>query len=166
MRQRFKVARDFYGTDGLAVPELCPWPGNLWAVGKPYSLSPTMSAWNAHLFYLHWRYTADDAFLRDRAYPWCNAVGECMAELLKPDEKGVLKLLRSSSPEIFGNAYLEPNTNYDIYCLRMLFLGLEEMANACDKPAEATHWADLAGRLGDYHAASDGELMLDSKRVL
>ena len=34
-----------------------------------YSLSPTMSAWCAHLFYLHWRYTMDDAFLRDARVP-------------------------------------------------------------------------------------------------
>ena len=43
-----------------------------------YSLSPTMTAWNAHLFYLHWLYTADENFLKGKAYPWCSGVGECM----------------------------------------------------------------------------------------
>ncbi len=40
------------------------------------------------------------------------------------------------------------------------------MADALNKPAEAQRWAKLAAGLGDYHAAKDGELMLDSKRVL
>ena len=39
-------------------------PGKGQALGGwgQYSLSPTMGAWNAHLFYLHWRYTGDDQF--------------------------------------------------------------------------------------------------------
>jgi alpha-L-fucosidase 2 len=159
-------AKEFYGTDGLATPGVMSLAGQPLGGWGAYSLSPTMSAWNAHLFYLHWRYTMDDAFLRDRAYPWCSDAGHCMAGLLKPDNNGVLKLLRSSSPEIYGNTYLEPNTNYDLMCLKMLFLSLQEMADALDKPAEAQRWLKLAAGLGDYHAAKDGELMLDSKRVL
>jgi alpha-L-fucosidase 2 len=49
-----------------------------------------MGAWNGHLFYLHWRYTGDDRFLKERAYPWCREVGECLRHLLKPDAQGVL----------------------------------------------------------------------------
>ena len=111
-----------------------------------YSLSPTMSAWSAHLFYLHWRYTMDDAFLRDRAYPWCPAVGAVHAAVCSsPTPTGVLKLPLSSSPEIFdnsGRAWLKPNSNYDLMCLKMLFLSLQEMADACGKPDEAKKWAD------------------------
>ncbi len=121
-----EFAHDFYGTNGLATPGVMSLAGQPLGGWGAYSLSPTMSAWNAHLFYLHWRYTMDDAFLRDRAYPWCSGVGDCMAGLLKPDKDGVLKLLRSSSPEIYGNTYLEPNTNYDLMCLKMLFLSLQE----------------------------------------
>jgi alpha-L-fucosidase 2 len=167
LRQTFRdFARNFYLTGGLAVPGVMSLAGQPLGGWGAYSLSPTMSAWNAHLFYLHWRFTADDDFLRARAYPWCSAVGQCLEGLLKPDEHGILKLLRSSSPEIGGDAYLEPNSNYDIMCMRMLFLSLEEMADACHKPDDAKHWAGLARGLGDYHAASDGELMLDSKQLL
>jgi alpha-L-fucosidase 2 len=40
----------------------------IWKVGgdwdEPYSgITPTMTSWNAHLFYLHWRYTMDERFL-------------------------------------------------------------------------------------------------------
>jgi alpha-L-fucosidase 2 len=162
-------AHDFYGTGGLATP------GTMTLAGQPlggwgqYSMSPTMTAWNAHLFYLHWRYTMDDAFLRDRAYPWCSQVGDCMLGLLKPGPDGVLVLQRSSSPEIFDNterAWLIPNSNYDLSCLKMLFLSLQEMADACGKPADAARWAAAAAGLGDFHADAHDVLLLDAKTPL
>jgi len=162
-------AKDFYGTDGLATPGVMSLAGQPLGGWGQYSLSPTMSAWNAHLFYLHWRYTMDDRFLRQRAYPWCRQVGTCMLGLLKPDAGGVLKLPRSSSPEIFDNsdrAWLEPNSNFDLACVKMLFLSLSEMADALGKSTEAKSWADSAAALGDFHAAGDGRLLVDAKTSL
>jgi alpha-L-fucosidase 2 len=164
-----KFAKEFYGTPGLACPGVMTLAGQPLAGSVQYSLSPTMSAWSAHLFYLHWRYSMDDAFLRDRAYPWCSGVGECMLALLQPDADGVLKLPLSSSPEIFGRtqrAWLEPNSNYDLMCLKMLFLSLEEMAGACGKADEAQKWAKTAAALGDYHADGGDVLLLDAKAPL
>ncbi|MBM4131960.1 hypothetical protein FJ250_13200 [bacterium] len=129
-----------------------------------YSLSPTMSAWSAHLFYLHWRYTMDDAFLRERAYPWARDVGTCMLGLLKPDAAGTLVLPLSSSPEVFDNshkAWLRPNSNYDLMSLRMLFLALAEMEDALGR-AGAAAWRLAADRLGPYHVRADGTLPLSA----
>ncbi len=117
-----------------------------WAM---YSLQPTNAAWLGFLFYEHWRYTMDEAFLRDRAYPWCAEIGECLLHLLKPDADGVLKLPLSSSPEIHDNtlrAWLKPNSNYDHDCMAALFGALAEMADALGKPDDAARWrAALAG---------------------
>jgi alpha-L-fucosidase 2 len=162
-------ARDFYGTPGLACPGVMSLAGQPLGGWGQYSLSPTMSAWSAHLFYLHWRYTADDDFLRGRAYPWCSEVGQCLLGLLRPDAQGRLKLPLSSSPEIFDNtarAWLEPNSNYDQMCLQMLFRSLQEMADACGRPNEAAQWADAATRLGDFHADGAGVLLVDAKTAL
>ena len=162
-------ARDFYEAPGLACPGVMSLAGQPLGGWGQYSLSPTMSAWSAHLFYLHWRYTADDAFLRDRAYPWCAGVGECMFSLLKPGADGRLKLPLSSSPEIFDNsaqAWLEPNSNYDLMCLRMLFLSLQEMADACGKPEDAKRWAESAAALGDFYTDDTGMLLVDAKTAL
>ena len=158
-------AKDFYGTKGLACPGIMSFAGQPLGGWGQYSMSPTMSAWSAHLFYLHWLYTADDLFLRVKAYPWCAAVGECMLGLLKPDENGLLKLPLSSSPEIFDNsakAWLQPNSNYDLMCLKMLFLSLKEMAEATNKKGEIKKWADAAIALGDFHTRADGTLMVDA----
>jgi alpha-L-fucosidase 2 len=134
-----------------------------------YSLSPTMGAWNAHLFYLHWRTAGDERFLKERAYPWCREIGECLRFLLKPDEKGILRLPLSTSPEIFDNsarAWLTPNTNYDLACLKMLFLSLAEMAGASGEDAAAEGWAATARALGAFHVRDDGTLKLCAKTDL
>ena len=54
-----KFAKDFYGTDGLSTPGVMSFAGQPLGGWPQYSLSPTMTAWNAHLFYLHWLYTND-----------------------------------------------------------------------------------------------------------
>ncbi|MFO1491811.1 MAG: hypothetical protein U1F87_13080 [Kiritimatiellia bacterium] len=74
-----RFASDFYGTPGLASPGVMSLAGQPLGGWGQYSLSPTMTSWNAHLFYLHWRYTMDEAFLRDQAYPWCSAAGNVSA---------------------------------------------------------------------------------------
>ena len=164
-----EFARDFYGTPGAAVPGVMSLAGQPLGGWGQYSLSPTMGAWNAHLFYLHWRYTGDDSFLRDRAYPWCKEIGTCLQALLRPNARGVLVLPLSTSPEIYdnsGRAFLEPNSNYDLASLKMLFLALAEMAEAAGKPGEGKKWAANAAALGDFHADAAGMLLVDAKAPL
>ncbi len=154
-----RFAKEFYGAPGAAVPGVMSLAGQPLGGWGQYSLSPTMGAWNAHLFYLHWRHTADARFLKERAYPFCRELAVCLESLLKPDADGVLKLPLSSSPEIFDNtrkAFLEPNTNYDLASLRMLFLALAEIAEAAGSAGDAGHWRDLDRRLGDWHVSTGG----------
>ncbi len=161
-----RFAKEFYDAPGAAVPGVMSLGGQALGGWGHYSLSPAMGAWNAHLFYLHWRYTAEDRFLRDRAYPWCREIGQCLRHLLKPDAKGVLKLPLSTSPEIYDNsarAWLEPNSNYDLACLKMLFFALAEMARACGEAKEGDQWVQAAHALGDFHVNPGGVLKLDAK---
>lgn len=161
-----RFAREFFGTPGASVPGVMSLDGAPLTGWAQYSLSPTMGAWIGHLFYLHWRYTGEDRFLRTRAYPWCKEVGESIRTLLKPDAAGRLVLPLSSSPEVYDNslaAWLTPNTNFDLACMKTLFLALREMALACEKPAEALEWEETAAKLGPLHVDPNGVLMLDSK---
>ena len=168
LRPTFQAfAKDFYETEGLATPGVMSLGGQPLGGWSAYALSPTMTAWNAHLFYLHWLYTNDDAFLRDRAYPWCRDVALCMKGLLKLNNDGILVLPRSSSPEIHGNYYgLVPNTNYDLACLKMLFVSLAEMGTVLGKTDEVKQWEEIHRQLGNHHAGPDGELWLDAKNPL
>lgn len=164
-----RFARNFYGTDGANVPGVMSLDGEPLTGWGQYSLSPTMGPWVAHLFYLHWRYTGDEKFLKSRAYPWCRELGICLKGLLKPDEKGVLVLPLSSSPEIHDNrlsAFLKPNSNFDLACVKMLFQSLGEMAEACGKRGEARDWLATARALGDWHVNADSALKLDANEDL
>lgn len=164
-----KFARDFFGTPGANVPGVMTLAGAPLGGWAQYSLAPTPAAWLAHLFYLHWRYTGDDAFLKNRAYPWCAEVGASLEALLKPDATGRLVLPTSSSPEIHDNsarAWLKPNSNYDLALLRMLYLSLTEMAVALEQPAQAARWRALASGLGADHVDDDGTLRVNADESL
>lgn len=164
-----QFARDFYDAPGAAVPGVMSLAGQPLGGWGQYSLSPTMGAWNAHLFYLHWRHTADEQFLRERAYPFCREIAVCLESLLQPDTNGVLVLPLTSSPEIFDNtrrAFLKPNSNYDVASLKMLFLALAEMAAAMGDRDEAAKWLGLDQRLGGWHVKPDGTLLLDATTPL
>jgi len=169
-RDTFRAfAKDFYGTKGLACPGVMSYQGQPLGGWGQYSMSPSMSAWSAHLFYLHWLYTDDDVFLKEKAYPWSSEVGECMLGLLKKDADGILKLPISSSPEIFDNspkAWLQPNSNYDLMSLKMLFLSLKEMAEVCGQNKEIKKWEEAAAALGEFHTKEDGTLLLDANNEL
>jgi alpha-L-fucosidase 2 len=164
-----KFAADFYHAPGAAVPGVMSLAGQPLGGWGQYSLSPTMGAWNAHLFYLHWRHTGDTAFLRDRAYPFCKEIGECIRSLLKADERYILKLPLSTSPEIFDNtrrAFLKPNSNYDLASMKMLFLSLAEMASALGDPSAEAYWSATASQLGRFSMTEDGTLLLDETTPL
>lgn len=170
LRPTFRqFAREFFDAPGGAVPGVMSLRGQALGGWGQYSLSPTMGAWNAHLFYLHWRYTGDDRFLRQRAYPWCRDIGLCLLHLLKPDASGRLILPLSSSPEIFDNsrrAFVTPNSNYDLMSMKMLFLALREMALACGKSQEAAQWTETARRLGDWHLVDEATLLIAANTPL
>ncbi|HBO45283.1 MAG TPA: hypothetical protein DD670_15420 [Planctomycetaceae bacterium] len=145
-----RFATDFFGTSGAAVPGVMSLAGDPIGGWCAYSLSPTMGAWIAHSFHQHWRYTMDERFLNERAYPYCEAIARCLEELLEPDERGRLKLPLSSSPEYHENAaksWLTPNSNFDLSLLRWLFAALAEMAGARGDAAAADHWNGLLDRL-------------------
>jgi alpha-L-fucosidase 2 len=154
-------ARDFYGVSGAVVPGVMSLDGNPLGGWGQYSLSPTNGAWVAQSFINHWRFTADDDFLRERAYPFCVAIGEALEGLLSVDESGYLVLPLSTSPEIHDNtmnAWLSPNSNYDQALLKYLFRQLEIMANRLDDGANESRWASLQSKLGGFDMDEDGSL--------
>ncbi len=164
-----QFAHDFLGQRGAAVPAVMSLAGQPLGGWAQYSLAPSNGAWVGHLFYLHWRYTRDAKYLREVAYPWCREVGTALRGLLKPDANGVLVLPLSSSPEAFNNdqrAWLKPNSNYDLMCLRMLFLGNAEMAAELGDRAAAAEWTDVAQRLGPYHVTAKNVLKLNATEEL
>jgi alpha-L-fucosidase 2 len=144
----------YFGTSGLNFPGVATLAGEPIAGWIQYSLSPTVSAWLAHHFYLHWRYSMDRAFLKERAYPWLRECAEHVEQLSVTGPGGRRKLPLSSSPEINDNsidAWFSETTNYDLALIRWLYgataelaaeLGLQEEASAWR--ARLSQWPELA----------------------
>lgn len=151
-----KFARAFYGTPGAMFPSVMSAAGTAMGGWPMYSLMPQGNAsWVGWMFHRHWLYTRDETFLKERAYPFCAELGECLTALLQADEQGILKMPISSSPEIFNNtpeSYLPPNSNYDRDGMEALFKGLADMAGALGRREEESRWADMATRLGERWA--------------
>lgn len=163
-----EYAKTFYETPGACAPGVMTLDGQAIPGYAQYNYSPTNSVWVSHLFYLHWRYTMDAEFLATRAFPYCQAIGQCIEALLEEGDEGKLKLLASTSPEIHENAlaaWVTPNSNYDLSLLRWLFDALAEMAGALGDAPEADHWSGLLDRLDTFAISTldaDGENPTDA----
>lgn len=148
-----RFAREFYGTPGACLPGVAALDGQPLGGWAQYSIAPSNSAWLAHAFYLHWRYTLDRTFLRDRAYPWCAEVGTCMAALLEEGPDGKLRIPLSASPEFHDNklkAWMKPNTTYDLALFRWLFGALAEMAGELGDAGAAGRWRQVLDKLEGF----------------
>ena len=158
-------AKDFYGVEGLLIPGVSTIDGKPMGGWAHYALSPTMSVWTAQSFDEYWLYTADKTFLENRAYPFLKGVGDALAGLLE-ERNGKLYLPLTSSPEIFDatrEAYLEPNSNFDLALLRYLYKTLVEYCRILGKNGEK--YVEIYAKL-DEIALIDGGVALDKTRKL
>lgn len=160
-----KFARDFFETDGLMIPGVATLDGKPMGGWIQYSLSPTTAAWVSQHFWLHWKYSADDAFLRERAWPFLNDVAKALEGVteMKSDEEGhtYRTLAVSTSPEIFDNsprAWFSTITNYDLSLIRFAFGAAAEMAAAVGDDTAAEHWQTCCDELPPFDYADDGSL--------
>ena len=159
-----EFTRKYFGKDGIAVPGVCTLDGH--AMGSNwvmYGFSATTSAWLAQHFYLHWKYSADAAFLKDRAYPFLKEVALFLEQqtIVRPD--GVRTFEYSASPEINNNridAWFSNITNYDLALTRFAFSAASEMADSLGLADEAKHWKSLFGQLPYYALDEDGGLSI------
>ncbi len=144
-------AKKVYGLDaGAVVPGVMTIDGKTMGGWAMYSLSPTNGAWVAQSFYLHWQYTRDDRFLRDRAYPFCSEIATALRTLAPRTEASVRRLPLSSSPEIHDNslrAFLPPNSNYDLSLMQFIFAACAEMAEAMGDTAAGKEWRETLAEL-------------------
>lgn len=111
-----------------------------------YSFGPTVSAWLGQHFYLHWKYSQDESFLKERAYPWIREVAIFLDQIALQDQSGKRRLLLSSSPEIFDNsreAWFGQNTNYDLALIRFTYSAAAELATELGKQEEAEQWESI-----------------------
>jgi alpha-L-fucosidase 2 len=152
-----EIARRWFSAPGAFIPLCMSLAGEAICGWAPYSFNLTNGAWVADLFHRHWKYTLDETFLRERAYPYCVAQGEFLLHHLKPDPRtGRLALPLSSSAEIYDNtprSFLPANSNYDHFLMLKLFRDLAELSAALGRDSESAKWRQCAKALGCFATA-------------
>ena len=154
--------KQFFGTDGLNVPGVCTLEGKPMGGWCQYSLGPTVSAWLGQHFYLHWKYSRDRDFLRNRAYPYLKDVATYL-EQFTIIKNGIRTLPLSSSPEFKNNsmdAWFKEMTNFDRALVRFAFRAAAELANELSLPAESAHWKKLEKELPEFDLDEEGGLTI------
>ncbi|HEY5509809.1 MAG TPA: glycoside hydrolase N-terminal domain-containing protein [Prolixibacteraceae bacterium] len=143
-RETFKkYTKTYFGTSGMNVPGVTTLTGEPMGGWIQYSFGPTVGCWLAQHFYLHWVFTRDEQFLRERAYPWISDVAIYLDEISEKQENGLRKLPLSSSPEIYNNscnAWFTETTNYDLAFIRWTFEKAAELAGKLGKTEEEAKW--------------------------
>ncbi len=160
-----KFAKEFYKVDGLFIPGVSTFDGKPMGGWAQYSLSPTMTIWTAQSFDEYYLYTGDEDFLKERAFPFLEKIAQGMLALLE-EREGKLYLPVSTSPEIHDarkEAYLQPNSNFDLALLRYLFITVIKYCKYLGK--DHTMYALTLEKL-DNIAVIDGCISLDSHEKL
>jgi len=158
----------FFGLPGMNVPMTADLMNRQIGGWHQYTHSSTTACWLAHHFYMHWRYSMDRDFLRDRAYPYLRAVALFIEAVTEKDADGKRTLPLSSSPEINDNrleAWFPSITNYDLALIRWLFQTCAEMAEELELDAEAQRWRVLLGEMPELSLAEEDRRLLVAKDI-
>ena len=156
-----KYTKTYFGTSGLNVPGVTTLTGEPMGGWIQYSFGPTVSGWLAQHFYLHWVYSKDEKFLREKAYPWLRDVAVFLDGISVKDNNGMRKLPISSSPEIHDNsvnAWFSQTTNYDLSFIRWTFEKTAELAGELGKTEEAAKWKSVLKEWPNFALDNDGGL--------
>jgi len=158
--------RRFFDLPGLNVPMTADLNQEQIGGWHQYTHSATTAAWLAHHFYLHWRYSMDRDFLKNRAYPWLRETSVFLEAITEEGFDGKRTLPLSSSPEINDNrleAWFSSITNYDLALIRWVFEKTVELANETGNHDEARRWRDLLFEMPDLALDKKSRKMLVAK---
>lgn len=154
--------RTFWGTEGLNVPGVCTLLGRPMGGWCQYAMGPTVSAWLAQHFYLHWKYSQDRHFLETRAYPYLKEVATYLEQIMVRKD-GVRSLPLSASPEFHDNrleAWFHEMTNFDRALVRFAFTAAAELASELGHTEEEMHWKRVQAELPAFLLDENGGLCI------
>jgi len=159
--------RRFFGFDGLRLETAVaadgsPVPG--WGTVQYW---PGAATWMAHHLWLHWRYSGDETFLREKAYPFMKLCMAFWEGYLEERDDGRLHVPLSHSPEWKGNhpEAWGRDTTVDLSLVRNLIDWLSQLGEllGVDAPDRA-RWQSIRERLQPYHTDRDGLMLMEGVR--
>jgi alpha-L-fucosidase 2 len=159
-----KFTREYFGVQGLNVPGVATLLGEPMGGWGQYSLSLTTSAWLAHHFYLHWVYSMDKNFLKNRTYPWLKEVAIFLDNISIKAENGKRKLPLSSSPEINDNrldAWFPETTNFDLSLIHWLYKTCIDLSEELRYEKDKIKWTKILSEWSELSfAEGDNRLLI------
>ncbi len=154
----------FFGVEGLNAPMTADIANRQIGGWRQYTHSVSTSAWLAHHFHLHWRYSLDHQFLAERAYPYLSAVCQFVQAITETrDEQGFRTVALSSSPEVGDNqpqAWFTTWSNYDLTLFRWVLGAAADMALALSLPDQADHWRQILAELPSVSLSDNHALLI------
>ncbi|MEA3224832.1 MAG: hypothetical protein U9Q07_02695, partial [Planctomycetota bacterium] len=156
----------FFDLPGLNVPMTADLNQEQIGGWHQYTHSATTAAWLAHHFYLHWRYSMDTDFMRDRAYPWLREASVFLEAITEKGPDGKRTLPLSSSPEINDNrlnAWFATITNYDLALIRWTFETTAELADELGKTDDSRRWRAILSEMPQFAIDKQSKKMLVAK---
>lgn len=138
---------------GRVTPESLGWA--VWIGAAP---------WLAQHMFMHWRYTGDMDFLKNRCYPFLKEVAEFYEDyLIKRD--GKLWIVPSQSPENRFEGTGDWPVSIGVNSAMDIELATEALANACECAGilgvdadRSARWRDMIARLPELSTDSIGRL--------
>ena len=159
-------ARKLYGCRGMLLPLFMD---N--GCGKKKNLQPHVlywtgsSAWISAIYYEYYLYTKDEAFLRERAYPFMKECALFYEDFYVYDENGKLKSYPSDSPENRPNGLFDGggeisvciNPTMDFALLKELLSNLVDSAKLLKIDSEKiVEWQKMLRAIPEYEINEDG----------
>ncbi len=157
---KFKqMCREFFGFDGAwsrcemaldGTPIYGYWTTNFW---------PGNGAWLSHMYWLHWLYSQDKDFLKERAYPMMREFMKTYLNLLELWSDGRYHIPLSNSPEWEENRpeAWGSDTTCDLAFIRWLATSLLETVKILNiEDPDEPRWRDILEKLTDYPKDENG----------
>ncbi len=153
--------KQYFGVEGLNIPGVLTLNGIPMGGWIQYALSPTVSAWTAHHFYMQWKYGMDKKFLKERALPYIIESATYLRNITEL-KNGKRYLPLSASPEYNDNspkAWFEDWTNFDLALAHFLFEAAAEVSEASGLIKDASTWRAIRTELPAYAKNETGLLV-------
>lgn len=162
-----QFARSFYHSKGLCLPSAMALTGEPLGGWAMYAFSPTNQLWICQLMERHYRATGEKHFLEKKAYPYLKETAEFILGLLE-ERDGEYYLPISSAPEVHDDnieAFVTPNSNYDLALMRYLFGILSDLAQELQN-GEENEWKEVLRHLPQLAVNEKGSLKLSPDEEL
>ena len=120
---------------------------------------PGCGAWMCHFYWLRYRYSLDEDFLRERAYPMMREFMKTYLGMLERGGDGQLHLPWSCSPEFIPENGIPwgADSSADLALIRFLAESLLESVQILDiDDPDTERWRDVLPNLADFPHGTDG----------